>query len=253
MPPNLNCVILLVGAVIMKRTPKVNLSYPVVVFDTETGGLSGSAQIEWDLTEDLSEIGKEITGKVKKAPAPILEIGAVVLNPITLEEEAHFHTYCGPDAGESLESLLSRCDAEALRVNGFDQGERREALRQAPSMKEAIESWVKWIRVSTDSKHHLKTRKFIPCGQNVRFDIDMINSACQREGIRFALKTQPIELINFAMVYFGLPHTGSVARYKLEVIAEALGIPTEDAHTALADVRMTAECLRIFLNEFTGN
>ena len=236
----------------MKRIPRVNFSYPIVVFDTETGGLSSSAQVRWNLNVDLSKTGEKITGEVLKPPAPILELGAVLLNPITLEEEDSFHTYCGPNDGESLEGLISRCDAEALKVNGFDSGERRDALASAPPMKEALENWIKWLRKATDSKHHNMPRKFIPCGQNVRFDIDMLNSAFQREGIRFSMKTQPIELINFAMVYFGLPHTGSVARYRLEVVAEALGISTADAHTALADVRMTAKCLRIFLDEFTS-
>lgn len=235
------------------KNAKVNFSYPIVVFDTETGGLLGSAKVQWNLNADLNKPGEKITGEVIAPPAPILELGAVLLNPITLEEEASFHTYCGPDEGEDLDGLISRCDAEALRINGFDSGERKEALRTAPPMKEALENWIKWLKVSTDSKHQGNVpKKFIPCGQNVRFDIDMVNSACQREGIRFSLKTQPLELINFAMVYFGLPHTGSVARYRLEVVAEALGISTADAHTALADVRMTAKCLRIFLDEFTS-
>lgn len=236
----------------MKKVPKVNLSYPIVVFDTETGGLSGSAQVEWNLNVDLSKVGQEVIGIVRKPPAPILELAAVLLNPITLEEEDHFHTYCGPDEGESLEGLLARCDAEALAKNGFDAGDRQQALESAPPMKKALENWIKWLRVATDSKHHERPSKFIPCGQNVRFDINMLNSAFQREGIKYALRTQPIELINFAMIYFGLPHTGSVARYKLEVVAEALGISTEGAHTALADVRMTAQCLRTFLDEFTA-
>jgi DNA polymerase III epsilon subunit-like protein len=81
----------------------------------------------------------------------------------------------------------------------------------------------------------------------------MINSLCMRTGVDFQFRTNHIlELIAYSLIYFSLPNTGTVANYKLTTICECLGIPTDEAHTALADVRMTAECLRIFLEEFTG-
>jgi DNA polymerase III epsilon subunit-like protein len=234
------------------KESKINFSYPIVVFDTETGGLNGAPQIEWDLTIDTSKVGQELKGVVKTPPAPILELAAVVLNPVTLEEEDHFHTYCGPDKGESLEGLINRCDAEALAVNGFDSGDRQESLRNAPPIEQALHDWLKWLRRGTDSRRELHPNRFIPCGQNVRFDIEMLNASFHREGIPYNIQWQPLELIGYSMLYFALPHTGAVARYKLEVVAESLGISTEHAHTALADVRMTAQCLRLFINEFSN-
>jgi len=230
---------------------RVNFSYPIAVFDTETGGLEPDPVIDWDLTTDVSKPGQKVEGKVKIPAAPILELAAVILDPVSLEEISSFHTYCGPAEGETVAQLLDRCSPEALEVNGFDSGKRREALKTAPSQKAALQSWVDWLITNTDSRGRYP-KKFIPCGQNVRFDINMLNSSFRRAGIDFQLKSQPLELIGFSMLYFGLPNTGSVARYSLEVVAQALGISIDDAHTALADVRMTAKCLKTYVKAFTS-
>lgn len=230
---------------------RVNFSYPIAVFDTETGGLEPEPIIDWNLDVDVSKSGQLVQGVVKTPAAPILELAAVMLDPVSLEEISSFHTYCGPNKGETVEQLLQRCNPEALAVNGFDSGERKKALSSAPPLEEALQNWINWLRAGTDS-HGRYPKKFIPCGQNVRFDINMLNSSFRREGIDFQLKSQPLELIGFSMLYFGLPNTGSVARYSLEVVAQALGISIDDAHTALADVRMTAKCLKTFVKAFTS-
>ena len=229
---------------------KVNFSYPIVVLDTETGGTNPDPVIDWNLNVDTSTTGQELRGKVRTPPAPILELAAIVLDPITLKETGHFHSFCGPRKGESVDGLLKRCHPKALEVNGFGSGERKEALRSAPTMKDALLDWVNWLKFGNNNL--TRPSRFIPCGQHVRFDIDMINSACVREGIDFEIASQPLELITFSMLYFGLPSTGAVANYKLSVMSEALGISTEGAHTALADVRMTAQCLRLYLKRFTA-
>lgn len=228
---------------------KVNFSYPVVVLDTETGGINPDPIIDWNLNVDTSVPGTKIHGEVKVPPAPVLELASIVVDPITLEELDSFHSFCGPAEGESVEELLNRCHPKALEVNGFGTGERRKALETAPTMKEAINNWVTWLKFGNNNL--TRPSRFLPCGQHVRFDIDMINAACVREGIDFQIMSQPLELITFSMLYFGLPNTGAVANYKLSVVAEALGISTKEAHTALADVRMTAQCLRSYLKLFT--
>jgi len=122
----------------------------------------------------------------------------------------------------------------------------RGKLAEGPPIKEALERWAHWTKLGG-----VRYQRFIPCGQNVRFDIDMINSACRREGVDFQIRAQPLELIAFSMLYFALPDTGTVANYKLETVSECLGISTKGAHTALADVRMTAECMRTYFKKFT--
>lgn len=229
---------------------RVNFSYPIVIFDTETGGLEPEPIIDWNLNLDITKAGQQVTGTVKTSPATVLELASIILDPVSLEEISSFHTYCGPNQDETIEDLLSRCSPDALEVNGFDKGERKEGLKTAPPLKQALVNWIDWLKVATDSKGRYP-RKFIPCGQNVRFDINMLNSAFRREGVDFQLRSQPLELIGFSMLYFGLPNTGSVARYNLETVSQAIGISTEEAHTALADARMTAKCLKAYVKEFT--
>jgi DNA polymerase III epsilon subunit-like protein len=80
----------------------------------------------------------------------------------------------------------------------------------------------------------------------------MVNAMCVRHGVNYQIRTNIIlELIAYSLLYFSLPNTGSVANYKLTTVAECLGISTDEAHTALADVRMTAACLRKYFQEFT--
>jgi len=233
----------------VKTKLQTNFSQPVVVFDTETGGLNHEPEISWNLDPSIKrDKGCRIDGTITAPAAPILELASVRLSPITLEEVDYFHTYIGPNKGQSLDEYLAKCHPIALQVNGFGKGERRKKLQNAPTSKEALTAWIKWLKFGSN-----RYQPFLPCGQNVRFDINMVNAACIRSGLDFQIKTNHIlELISYSLVYFSFPNTGSVANYKLTTVAECLGISTSKAHTALADVQMTAECLRRFMREFTG-
>lgn len=223
---------------------KLNLPYPLLVFDTETGGLNSDYEIEWNLIEQQSvDVGSMIQGRVRSLPPPILEIGAVLLSPTTLEELDRFHTLCGPEPGQSLEDFLKRCTKKALETNKLDT--KLDEIKNAPPMSQALKEFFKFIPKSNFSNNKLRC---LLCGQNVRYDIEMINGASKRLGIDFVLNGTPIELSNFSQLYFSLPDTPTVANYKLTTVAEALGIPTEKAHTAMWDVTMTAECLKRIFN-----
>lgn len=214
---------------------KLNLPSPVVVFDTETGGLNGDYEVKW--TKANAKVNQLIEGSVTKVPAPILEIGAVILSPTSLDILEEFHTLCGPEEGQSFEEFISYCAPEALKVNGFV--DRLDELRNAPPMSVAVKNFLNFM-----------PKRHIVGGQNLRFDIHMIDAACARLGINFSFKDSPLELVTLAKIYFSLPDTPMVANYKLTTIASALGIPTEGAHSALVDVKMTVECLRIIINRF---
>lgn len=215
--------------------------------DTETGGLNPLPAIEWSLSQEL-ERGSEVKGLVRKPAPPILEIGAIALSPITLTEISEFHSLCGPEANESFDYYISRCEKNALEVNGFDA--RLEELKSAPPQSTVLKNFAKWagsLRGETNRhKYHI-------CGQNVRYDISMINAACRRYGVDFEVRTTPIELMSYSLLYFALADTPIVANYKLVTVAKALGIPTEGAHSALVDVRMTAACLRKIFERFSKN
>lgn len=218
----------------------LNLPYPIVVMDTETGGLNPTDEIVWNLTRPLNKPGTKLTGTLIQPTSPIIEIGAVILNPRTLKEVGSFHAICGPEENESFESFISRCTPKALEVNGFDK--RLEDLKKAMPLSKVLKNFLNWL-----PKEGNKIR-LIPCGQNVRFDLDMFNMAFKRYDIDYQFRAQPLELTSYSQLYFALCDTEIVANYKLTTIAAALGISTKNAHSALADVRMTAECIRrIFL------
>jgi len=219
---------------------KYNFSYPIVVVDTETGGLLSSPSIDWSLNPDEKyEVGSKISGKLKNVANPILELGAIILNPQTLEEQDCFHGICGPEKKENFKVFLSRCSKTALNLNGFSN--RLDELKTANPLSDVLKNFIKWL-----------PKKWIPCGQNVRFDIDMINSSCSRYNLNFQIKSPPLELMSFSQLYFAFPDTEIVANYKLSTVASALHISTENAHSAIADVRMTAECLRKIFNRFSN-
>ena len=215
----------------------LNLQDPIVVVDTETGGLNPGESVEWSLDRSNIKIGDRIAGKFIKHAAPILELGAVILNPFNLEEVAEFHAICGPEKKEPFKDFISKCTPEALNINGFES--RLDELRKAPPTSQVLKNFIGWLPTTKTGRP-----KFIPSGQNARYDIDMINHACMRFGINFQVTHHPLELMSFSLLYFGLKDTEIVANHRLTTVASALGISTENAHTALADVRMTAECLR---------
>lgn len=225
-------------------TLKLKLPSQVIIIDTETGGLNADDEITWSLVKSRHAVGAKITGTVTKLAAPILEIGAVLLSQIDLKELDSFHCICGPEKDENFNEFIKKCTPKALEINGFN--ERKEELMKAKPLSEGLKDLIHWIKEKTNGN-------FIPGGQNVRYDIDMINTACQRYGINFQIKKQPIDLIPYAQLYFALRDTETVANYRLSTVAEALGIDTTNAHTALADVRMTAACLRKMFMRFAAS
>src|SRR3989304_8119012 len=120
-------------------TLRLAFDSPVVVLDTETGGLSPQAEIRWE--ENKAKGG--VIGTILSPPSPILQISAIRLNQQTLEEEAHFNTLIGPDDGETVDDLLSRCTETALKVNGI--GEGKKELSSSPSLKKVITDFMCWL------------------------------------------------------------------------------------------------------------
>jgi DNA polymerase III epsilon subunit-like protein len=229
---------------VKKHKFKVNFGNPVVVFDTETGGLNPEHIIDWDITlEKKLYPGMELSGSVREIATPILEIGACKLDFISLEELDFFHSLCGPEEGESIDDLLNKCTEEALQVNGLNR--KLDELAKAPPLSKVLRDFQKWATK--------ESKQFIPAGQNINFDIRMMNAAFRRAGVDYEiLYHQPLELLALSKIYYSLPDTPIVANYKLTTVAESLGIPTDHAHEALADVRMTCEALRIMLSRLAA-
>jgi DNA polymerase III epsilon subunit-like protein len=216
----------------------LNFNYPIIIVDTETGGLNPNFEIAWEVGG--AKPGDKITGTVLNVAPPVLEIGAIALNPKTLKEEAEFHAICGPEPETTVDQLLSRCHARALDVNGFR--EKKTELAKASPLSRELQNLASWL--SKQGKHVL-------AGQNVRYDILMINAAARRAKVSLELARyggQILELQTLSVLHFGLLGT-PLKSYKLTSVAEALEVQTEGAHSAMADVRMVAECLRRILKK----
>lgn len=79
-------------------------------------------------------------------------------------------------------------------------------------------------------------------GHNVNFDLNFIENTFQRNGLD--MKFKYIDTLELAKkIYLNAPN------YKLDTLAEYLGIKIKDAHRALADVETTVWLLRYMAYE----
>ena len=94
-------------------------------------------------------------------------------------------------------------------------------------------------------------------GQNITFDIGFLTQLMSYAGLTkeyektFAGKTDfygnfpPLYLDTILLVRLALAADTGVTSYKLELVAERLGIELDDAHDAGADVAATLEIVRV--------
>lgn len=229
----------------------VNFENPIVIFDTETGGINHSDVIEWDFPTlerfNFYKPGQEVRGIIKEAANPILEIAAIKYNPKNFNKIDSFHSYLGPEHNQTFEEYLATCNPEALRINKL--GDNLDLIRNARPGSEVLVDFIKWA-----VGNH---KYFIPCGKNIDFDIKMVQSACTKfcisNGLNYRNMGYPLELMSYAIYYFNLPDTPIIPNYELSTICAALGIDSSRAHEAMFDVEMTAECFKVIFKKFSGN
>lgn len=98
----------------------------------------------------------------------------------------------------------------------------------------------------------------VPCGHNVRFDVDFIYALAKKGSetwwLNFSPQSQYINLkkplCTLAMCHY-LDYVGklNLSDYKLTSICKALGVDIINAHDALADVRATREVFHLLQKE----
>lgn len=229
----------------------VNFENPIVIFDTETGGINDSEVIEWNIPTlnkfNFYKAGDRVTGVVKSAANPVLEIGAIMYNPKNFKEVSRFHEYLGPEKQQSFEEYIDSCTRLALEKNTLIN--KLHLLKNARPGSEVILDFIQWA--TSTSKY------FIPAGKNIDFDIRMLQSSCARfsihRGLSYKNMSYPLELMGYAIYYFSLPDTPIIPNYELSTICNALGIDNRRAHEAMYDVQMTAECFKIIFKRLSGN
>ena len=177
---------------------------------------------------------------------------------------AYIAQYCKQELGAARRKVLrskhelaqptERMDYEprALEYSGITM-ERLEA--QGVDLKEVAGAVLRFAERSSLSKG--TQCKPVLIGQNITFDIGFLTQLMSYAGLTkeyektFAGKTdfygnfQPLYLDTILLARLALAADTGVTSYKLELVAERLGIELDDAHDAGADVAATLEIVRV--------
>ena len=177
---------------------------------------------------------------------------------------AYIAQYCKQELGAARRKVLrskhelaqptERMDYEprALEYSGITM-ERLEA--QGVDLKEVAGAVLRFAERATLSKG--TQCKPVLIGQNITFDIGFLTQLMSYAGLTkeyektLAGKTdfygnfQPLYLDTILLARLALAAVTGVSSYKLELVAERLGIELDDAHDAGADVAATLEIVRV--------
>lgn len=177
---------------------------------------------------------------------------------------AYIAQYCKQELGAARRKVLrskhelaqptERMDYEprALEYSGITM-ERLEA--QGVDLKEVAGAVLRFAERATLSKG--TQCKPVLISQNITFDIGFLTQLMSYAGLTkeyektFAGKTdfygnfQPLYLDTILLARLALAADTGVTSYKLELVAERLGIELDDAHDAGADVAATLEIVRV--------
>ena len=220
-----------------------NRIYPAIGLDFETGGLD----------------------PVRCACTQIA-LEAIRLDTLEVFDRyaAYIAQYCKQELGAARRKVLrskhelaqptERMDYEprALEYSGITM-ERLEA--QGVDLKEVAGAVLRFAERATLSKG--TQCKPVLIGQNITFDIGFLTQLMSYAGLTkeyektFAGKTdfygnfQPLYLDTILLARLALAADTGVTSYKLELVAERLGIELDDAHDAGADVAATLEIVRV--------
>lgn len=195
-----------------------------------------------------------------------IALEAIRLNTLEVFDRyaAYIAQYCKQELGAARRKVLrskhelaqptERMDYEprALEYSGITM-ERLEA--QGVDLKEVAGAVLRFAERATLSKG--TQCKPVLIGQNITFDIGFLTQLMSYAGLTkeyektFAGKTdfygnfQPLYLDTILLARLALAADTGVTSYKLELVAERLGIELDDAHDAGADVAATLEIVRV--------
>ena len=152
-----------------------------------------------------------------------------------------------------LEFDLEKADPYALEENCFD---REVWEREAISQRKAISVFPNFLRKYSDVKRMGKKsgKEFLCCrtaGHNIKnFDDPFVRVFFKRMDIFCPMDfMEAYDTIQLALWEFGLKMTGSVPEnYQLGTLCNKLGVPLENAHDALSDIRANSELAKAILN-----
>jgi DNA polymerase III epsilon subunit-like protein len=169
----------------------------------------------------------------------IIQIGAVCVDLDTGAERSEFEVKIKPSP--KGEASLLRMQDEGFK-NSYDS--EIWASKAVPKAL-GLNRFAGYVGRYKDQGKISKTGKSYyvaqGCGYNAaKFDHPLILNACRSCNIFLPMNMLCWDTLQLAMFVFHLAHI-EPPDFKLSTVAEALEIPLENAHDALADVRATAQ------------
>jgi DNA polymerase III alpha subunit (gram-positive type) len=152
-----------------------------------------------------------------------------------------------------LEFNLEKADPEALKNNCYD---KEVWEKEAVPQKKAIRAFSDFLRKHSDVKRVGKKsgKEFFCCrtaGHNIKnFDDPFVRAFFKKMDIFCPMDFMEVyDTIQLALWEFGLKRTGAIPdNYQLGTLCNKLGIPLENAHDALSDIRANSELAKAILN-----
>lgn len=125
---------------------------------------------------------------------------------------------------------IETAEPQALKINGYDEGQWLFANSLAEAMKVFAE----------------KSKGAVFIAHNVTFDYSFIERAFTKTGIKNEMFYAKLDTISIA--YAKLHKSPHINRFALEKLCEYFGIENERAHSALADTRALFEIYKKLMN-----
>ena len=152
-----------------------------------------------------------------------------------------------------LEFDLEKADPEALENNCYN---KEVWEKEAMTQKRAIRVFSDFLGKHSDVKRVGKKsgKAFFCCrtaGHNIKnFDDPFVRAFFKRMDIFCPMDfMEAYDTIQLALWKFGLRMTGSAPKnYQLRTLCNKLGVPLENAHEALSDIRANSELAKAILN-----
>lgn len=176
------------------------------------------------LQQQLAFVDIETTG-LDPEKAEIIELGVVLAELIDGELRV-----VGELDLKAAPNHIETADAQALRINGYNEADWIFAV----SIEDALKAFVE------------KTAGAVFVAHNATFDYGFIEANLRRYQIESKLHYHKLDTLSLA---FGILHTNDdIGKLSLRALCEKYGIENKKAHSAFADAYATYEVFKKLMN-----